>query len=169
MPAPPSFTSYATQQLPILLRCARAVTGNAQLADDVLQAVLEKVCRAWPRISMMQQREAYIRRMLVNEFIDDTRHRRRVVPLADAGADHHAPDTLAARDDRFDLLQRITDLPSRQRTAVGLRYYAELSDTEIADAMGCSAGTARGYLSRGLSTLRAGFGAAPTTEGVFTP
>lgn len=162
MPVPPSFASYATEQMPILVRAARAVTGDAQLADDVLQAVLEKTCRAWPRISAMDRRDAYIRRMLVNEFLDHTRHRRRVVPLADAGTDQSAPDPTITSDDRSDLLERITGLPPRQRVAVGLRYYGELSDTEIADAMGCSAGTVRGYLSRALSTLRAGFGAALT-------
>ena len=160
MPAPPSFPSYITTQMPVLVRSARAVTGDAQLADDVLQAVLEKVCRGWPRIGGMERRDAYIRRMLVNEFLDHTRYRRRVLPLAQAGAQQAAPDMIAARDDRAELLERIVTLPPRQRVAVGLRYYGELSDIEIAEAMGCSAGTVRGYLSRALSTLRAGFGAA---------
>lgn len=160
MPAAPSFTTYLTTQMPVLVRSARAVTGDVQLAEDVLQAVLEKVCRGWPRIAAMQLRDAYIRRMLVNEFLDHTRYRRRVVPLAEVGAEHAAPDTIAARDNRSELLERIACLPPRQRVAVGLRYYGELSDTEIADAMGCSAGTVRGYLSRALCTLRAAFAAA---------
>lgn len=162
MPAPPSFASYATAQMPFLVRSARAVTGDAQLADDVLQSVLEKLCRAWPRVSAMERRDAYVRRMLVNEFLDHARYRRRFVPLEDVGTERMAPDMIAARDSRSELLERITHLPSRQRVAIGLRYYGELSDTEIAEAMGCSAGTVRGYLSRALSTLRAGFGAALT-------
>ncbi|WP_354528115.1 sigma-70 family RNA polymerase sigma factor [Nakamurella sp. UYEF19] len=148
--------------MPVLVRSARAVTGDAELADDVLQAVLERVCRAWPRIGAMERRDAYIRRMLVNEFLDHTRHRRRVVPLAEVGTERTAPDTMAARDTRSDLLERITLLPPRQAVAIGLRYYGELSDPEIAEAMGCTAGTVRGYLSRALATLRAGFGAALT-------
>ncbi len=160
MPVPPSFASYAFEQMPLLVRSARAVTGDAQLADDVLQAVLERICRAWPRISAMERRDAYIRRMLVNEFLDHTRYRRRVVPLAEVGTELTAPDTIAAGDNRSELLERIAHLPPRQRVAVGLRYYGQLSDTEVADAMGCSAGTVRGYLSRALSTLRAGFGPA---------
>lgn len=70
MPVPPSSASDATEQMPTLVRSARAVTGNAQPADDVLQAVLEKTCRAWPRISAMERRDSCIRRMMVNEFLD---------------------------------------------------------------------------------------------------
>jgi RNA polymerase sigma factor (sigma-70 family) len=64
------------------------------------------------------------------------------------------PDPAAGHAEREALLAELARLPARQRAVLVLRYYEGLSDTEIADALGCAAGTVRGYASRALALLR---------------
>ena len=64
------------------------------------------------------------------------------------------PDPAAGHAEREALLAELARLPARQRAVLVLRYYEGLSDTEIADALGCATGTVRGYASRALAMLR---------------
>jgi DNA-directed RNA polymerase specialized sigma24 family protein len=63
------FEQYATRRLPTLIATARAVCGEPALADDVLQDVLIKLHARWPAIAAVDNVDAYIRRMIVNEFL----------------------------------------------------------------------------------------------------
>jgi RNA polymerase sigma factor (sigma-70 family) len=97
--------------------------------------------------------------MVLNEFLSWRRRKAAHVVLlpkeALDGIVPHVPDHTDAVDDR-DLTRRlIAGLPPKQRAAIALRYYEDLSDEQIADYLGCRTGTVRSYLSRGLATLRA--------------
>jgi RNA polymerase sigma factor (sigma-70 family) len=63
-------------------------------------------------------------------------------------------DHAAVHAERSAVLAGLATLPRRQRTALVLRFYEDLSYQEIAETLGCTAGAARSYVSRGLSTLR---------------
>jgi RNA polymerase sigma-70 factor (sigma-E family) len=138
-----------------LLRLAYAVVGDHQLAQDLLQEALVKVYVAWPRLRDVSGAEAYARRTIVTTAISWRRRRSfheapvEVVPDAEGDADQG--DRLATHDV---LWQQVRGLPPRQRTALVLRYYEDLSEAETAELMGCSTGTVKSQLSAALGKLR---------------
>jgi len=159
-----TFDEFAAERLPALLRFAAVLTGDRGLAEDVLQEVLLRAHQRWAHIGGLDVPEAYVRRMITNEYLSWRRRWARVVPHAEvvppggetgeaAFADRHA--------DRDALSAELARLPRRQRAVLVLRYYAGLTDAEIALTLGCSAGTVRGYASRALATLRMDLAPAP--------
>jgi len=82
-------------------------------------------------------------------------------PLSAAGAGPSVPDQVGKVADRDALLRALVRLPARQRSALVLRYFDDLDDTEIAAALGCSPGTVRSHLSRGLARMRQVLGENP--------
>jgi RNA polymerase sigma-70 factor (sigma-E family) len=148
------FESYVTAQWRPLLRAGWLLTGNWAAAEDLVQSVLAQVWGSWPRVCAAAERDAYVRRMLTNQFLGQQRRRSStelpsgVVPessTADASADVHR---------RLVLTQALGELPPRQRAAVVLRYFEDLSLEQTAAALGCSVGTAKSQTSRALAKLR---------------
>jgi RNA polymerase sigma-70 factor (sigma-E family) len=156
---PPSFDDFVAERLDQLLRYATALTCDPHLAKDVVQEVLLRAQQRWRHIERADQPVAYVRRMVVNEYLSWRRRRaNRDVVMAHATLAEMSPsvaDTTGRYDERQEMLARIVRLPRRQRAAIVLRYYENLSDPEIAAAMGCAETTVRSYLSRALATLRA--------------
>ncbi len=154
---PLSFDEFTAGRLPALLRFTGVLTGDRHLAEDVVQDVLLKAHHRWNIIASKDSPEAYVRRMLVNEYISWRRKWARIMPTGDLtdivdqtpGRDHATEHA-----DRSDLSDRLRQLPARQRAVIVLRYYEGLSHAEVADLLGCSVGTIRGYASRALATMR---------------
>jgi RNA polymerase sigma-70 factor (sigma-E family) len=150
-----AFADFMRAEQRALLGLAGALTGDRPAAEDVVADVLGRVWEQWDRVSGAERPGAYARRMVVNEFLTRKRRGRRLMLTAHfeehslVGADHAS--LLAERDA---LRSRLAKLPARQRTAVVLRYYADLPDSEIATLLGCSLGTVRSLVSRALATLR---------------
>lgn len=160
-----SFDEFVGTRLPTLLRFTGVLTGDRQLAEDVVQEVLLKAHGRWDRIGALDLPEAYVRRMLVNEYISWRRKWARVVPMPDlSGWERAEPDHANRLADRSDLADRLATLPPRQRAVLVLRYYEQLSDTEIGDVLGCAVGTVRGYASRALASLRIAAHQAPAAR-----
>jgi RNA polymerase sigma-70 factor (sigma-E family) len=151
-----TFEQYATARLSILLGTARAVCGDSSLAEDLVQDVLIKLHQHWDAISALDARDAYVRRMLVNEFLSWRRKWGRQSPVAVVPEPHEAigDDHVRAHAERDALLAEVRRLPPRQRVVIALRYLADLTDTEIAETLGCAETTVRVHASRGLATLR---------------
>lgn len=149
-----SFDEFVGGRLVWLLRLTGALTGDPHLAEDLVQEVLLRVHRDWARIGALDVPEAYVRRMLINEFLSWRRRWGRVLPRPDVEPARTEPDHAVVIADRDALRQRLSRLPRGQRVVLTLRYFEGLSDTEIAAEMGCSPGTVRGYASRALSALR---------------
>jgi RNA polymerase sigma-70 factor (sigma-E family) len=145
------FSEYVRAQRPALMRFATVLTGQTWLAEDLVSDVLGRAFERWDAIAVTAHPHAYVRRMIVNEHLSWRRRLMRIrheVPeraVADGTEDH------AERDAMIALLAR---LPRRQRAAVVLRYYAGLSDAEVADELGCRESTVRSQISRALATLR---------------
>lgn len=150
------FETYARQSTRALLRFALVLTNDAGLAQDVVQEVLTRALSHWDRIGSLPHPHAYVRRMVVNEFVSWRRKWGRVVPTVDAQLDRAIPDATETVELRADLVARLATLPRSQRAAIVLRYFEDLPDADIAAALGCRPATARGYLHRGLKSLRAG-------------
>lgn len=149
-----SFEEFAALRLRDLLRIATTICADRHDAEDLVQDVLIKAQKHWTRISETDIPMAYLRRMLVNEFISAKRKSGRTYPVADIEPAQVWPDHAERNADRDELRSEIGRLPRKQQAVLALRYYEGLSDDEIADVLGCRVGTVRGYVSRALATLR---------------
>jgi RNA polymerase sigma-70 factor (sigma-E family) len=153
--AGPEFDDVYAAWWPRLLRTAYAVSGDLGIAEDAVQTAFAKAYRSWRRISRLEAPEAYLRRMTVNEVLNDRRRARRRHEITSAEPPERAgsgsPDDGLAHDE---LWRAIITLPPRQRAVLVLRYYEDLSEQQIADALGCRPGTVKSQASAALAALR---------------
>lgn len=154
------FDEFAREQLPGLIRFAAALTGERQQAQDLAQETLVRAYLKWHRVSSTDRPELYLRRMLVNGY--RSWRRRWYQRVVQPSQQPEPPDGLATAvadpagriADRDRLAGLLAGLGRQQRAAIVLRFYEDLDDTEIANVLGCAPATVRGYISRGLATLR---------------
>jgi RNA polymerase sigma-70 factor (sigma-E family) len=155
-----TFEEYAAARLPALLRYAAVLSGDRDLAQDIVQEVLARAHAQWRRISRLEAPDRYVRRMVTNEFLSWRRRPVRLVPIGQVAENGRPsgmaeqPDAATVHAEREALLAELARLPRRQQAVLVLRYYEGLSDAEIADVLGCRPGTVRGYASRALAALR---------------
>ncbi|XVV03943.1 SigE family RNA polymerase sigma factor [Actinosynnema sp. CA-248983] len=154
------FAEYVAQRRPALMRFATVLTCQPWLAEDLVSDVLGRVYERWDRISRLDEPHAYVRRMVVNEYISWRRRLARTSPRAQI-TDTTLGDGADERAERDAMIRRLASLPRRQRAAVVLRYYAGLPDAEIAAALGCRVTTVRSQISRALASLRVDLTANP--------
>lgn len=151
------FDDFVRTHVPALLRTAYLLTGgDGPAAEDAVQETLTRLYPRWARVQRADNPVAYVRRSLINTYLNSIRsgpaHELvvRVVEQRSAAA-----DIAEAAVDRDQIRRLIRQLPERQRAALVLRYFDDLTDREVARAMGCRPGTARSLISRGLATVRA--------------
>lgn len=144
----------------VALRTAAGILGSREEAADVAQEVAVDVLRSLDRLRDPAAFDAWVQRIAVRRTMQALRAQkgRPTVPLAlalevlDPPTDETDRELLISA--RAALTQALTQLPERQRVALALRYVRDLTDREIAAAMGCRRGTVNALLSRGRSTLR---------------
>lgn len=152
------FEDYAAEQGQSLFRLAYVLTNDAHRAEDLTQTALVDAYRHWRKVEAARNPHAYVRRLLVNAHLDWHRRRSSTERPTDTAASEPSvvadpAEGVATRDQ---LRRMLATLAPRARTALVLRYYADLDDSAIADAMGVSASTVRATTSRALATLRDG-------------
>lgn len=155
------FGEYVVGRRPALMRFATVLTCQTWLAEDIVSDVLGRAFERWDRISVMTEPHAYVRRMVVNEYLSWRRRLARTSPSAEVLPDVPVGDGADDRAQRDAMIRRLARLPRRQRAAVVLRYYAGLPDAEIAAELGCRVTTVRSQISRALATLRVDLTANP--------
>jgi RNA polymerase sigma-70 factor (sigma-E family) len=140
-----------------LLRLALMLSGGVHTAEDLVQTVLARAHGRWDRIGSLDHPEAYLRTMVVNEFLSWRRRlKNRERPLAEL-PDLSTNEDIGARQAQRDTAWRLlAELPRQQRAVLVLRFYEDLPDDEIAAVLGCTASTVRSNAARGLASLRAG-------------
>lgn len=146
------FTAFVRDRGDSLLRFARRLTPDADEAEDALQTALLRLTGHWPK----EHPEAYVRTTLVN-IAKDRARRRHLVPVpTDVARDVEAlnVDHADALDAQARLDAVLRALPPRQRVTVVLRVLEGLSEAETATTMGCSPGTVKSNLARGLDKVR---------------
>lgn len=163
MPAPVDFVEFMEQRQQPLLRFAMVLSGNSRLAEDVVADVLTRAYELWPRIGQLDQPNAYIRRMIVNEYLSWRRRTDRTTAVNDVEehGDHTSepgPDHAIGHAERSAMLAALDKLPRKQRATLVLRFYEGMSDAEVAEVFGCSQSTVRSNAARALSALRIQFG-----------
>ena len=147
------FADYMAARQPSLLRTAYLLTGDRHTAEDLVQTALAKLYLSWDRVQRHESVDGYVRRILVNEHNSLWRRpwKRRETTTSEL-PEQAAPEGRAAHSpELWDLVQT---LPRKQRAAVVLRYYEELSEAETAAVLGVSVGTVKSQTSRALATLR---------------
>lgn len=146
------FGAYVAGRRPHLYRSAWLLCGDPHRAEDLVQEALTKLYIAWPRVSRVGNIDAYVRRMLVNGHIDDSRRPwRRERPTA------QPPDTTATPgpgEESDELWLALRALPAGQRRVVVLRHYWGLSIEETANDLGVGIGTVKSQTSAALAALR---------------
>ena len=148
------FDRFVASAWPRLRQAAFALTGHAADAEDLLQGVLVRAYAGWPRVRR-DDPVAYVRRALVNAYIDTWRRRQRVrVDPVDAVPDGPSADASGDAEERVDLKARLAALSDRERSMVVMRYYLDLSETEVARLLACSTGTVKSTCSRAMGKLR---------------
>ena len=143
---------------PRLLRTAWLLTGDPQLAEDLLQTALTATYLRWGRLRDTGAAEAYVRKVMATTASRWWRRRWHGERPTEVLPERPAADAYEAVDDRDGLRRALASLPSRQRACVVLRFYDDLSEAQVADALDCSVGTVKSATSRGLARLRAQLG-----------
>lgn len=138
-----------------VLRLAYLLCGNKERAEDAVAEAFVRVYRQMGR-GPIHHPKAYLRRAVVNEV--NSRFRRLAIERREAakrsGDDRGARSADEALADHDEVFTALRQLSERQRTAVVLRFYEDLPEKAIAEAMGVSIGTVKSTLSRGMERLR---------------
>ena len=149
------FAEFVAARSPALQRAAYLMVGDVGLAQDLVQEALTKTYVAWPRLRDKGSAEAYTRKAITTTAISWFRRRswygeRATGATPDTPVAGHA-DRVADSDAKW---QALLALPPRQRAAIVLRYYEDLSEAQTADAMDCAVGTVKSQVYAGLAKLR---------------
>ncbi|MFG2488884.1 RNA polymerase sigma factor [Streptomyces virginiae] len=139
---------------PALKRYGYLLCGDRAEADDLVQDALVRVF-AQPRRSWdVESAEPYVRRVMLNRYLDQHRRRARwTILLPRLAAPNSTGDFTTASGDRIDIASALDTLSPRQRACAVLRFYEDLSVAEVADRLGCSAGTVKRHLSEAVTRL----------------
>jgi RNA polymerase sigma-70 factor (sigma-E family) len=147
-----------------LLRSGWLLTGDWPSAEDLVQTAL---AAAWPRWGTLNQGpEPYVRKIMVNTFLR-WRQRRWNGEIATGKLPELRAygDVFAQVDSRAALTAALDRLPARQRAVVVLRYFADLTEVQTAQAMDCSVGTVKAHAAKALARLRDAPGLAELMTG----
>jgi RNA polymerase sigma-70 factor (sigma-E family) len=140
-----------------LVRLAALLVRDIPTAEKVVQDSFVALCTGWDRLVDTQNALAYLRQAVVNRSRSVLRHR----TVAGQNLRQAPPDLPPAEHEALAFLEQpavaavLRDLPERQREAIVLRYYADLSEAEIAASMRISRGAVKSHTARGMSALRA--------------
>ncbi len=151
-----TFSAFVGSRYPALVRYGVLLTGDRGHGEDLVQSALVKTYRAWGRLYPDGQPEAYTRTVMERMAWRMVRRRwRGELPTADLPELAADTDAYAMKDQAEAVLDALRTLPAQQRIVLVLRYWDGLSEAEIAERLGCSAGTVKSRASRAVAFLRA--------------
>ena len=144
---------------PAALRLAYFVSGDRELAQDLVQEAFAHVAGRFHHLRKPDAFEAYLRRTIVNLFTSHLRHRRTERAYLEMRRTDPTPEhAIADVAERDRMWNALATLPPRQRAAVVLRFYEDLSERETAEVLRCSPAAAKALTARAMDTLRARIG-----------
>jgi RNA polymerase sigma-70 factor (sigma-E family) len=149
-----AFREFVAARADAIRFTAYLLCGDWHEAEDIAQTALVRLYLAWHRLDRERSLDAYVRRVVTRTFLNERRRpwHRREHPT------DSPPDTRAAPppvpEERLVLWAALSEVPRRQRAALVLRYWEDLSVEETAELLGCSVGNVKSQCSRGLRTLR---------------
>lgn len=155
MKEPPGFRDFFDLEFPRLRDFAYVLTGSWSEAEELAQEAMVRTLRAWQRIRERDNPAVYARTVLVNRrrtlFRRSKLAERHEVVVEQERAHRPPSDDV---EDRTVVWAALLELPQRQRAAVVLRYYEDLSEAQTAAALGVAVGTVKSLVHKGLAQLR---------------
>jgi RNA polymerase sigma-70 factor (sigma-E family) len=139
-----------------LVRLAVLLVRDVATAEEVVQDSFVAMHGGWRRLRDSDKALSYLRQSVVNRARSVLRHR----VVVDKNAPKPGPDMPSAEHgaiaelERSAVISALRTLPPRQREALVLRYYGDLSEAQIASAMGISRGAVKSHTARAMSALR---------------
>jgi RNA polymerase sigma-70 factor, sigma-E family len=145
------FRDFVRARSPALSRTAYLLTGDHDLAQDLLQTALAKTYQHWPRVRDGNP-EAYVRRALHNTYVSWWRRPPPPEPVAEVSP--ATTDGTEATVRRVTVLQALRALTPRQRAVIVLRYFEDLTEAQAAEVLGVTVGTVKRLHFDALARLR---------------
>ncbi|ADD42718.1 SigE family RNA polymerase sigma factor [Stackebrandtia nassauensis] len=148
------YREFVSARLDQLGRFAFLLCRDWHRAEDAVQKGLVKLYLHWDKTTIKSP-DAYVRQVIVNVVREEARrHWFKRERSSDRLPERHHPDPGEAGSERLTMLDALSRLPKRQRIAVVLRIWEDLSVEQTAEIMACSPGTVKSQTARGLQTLR---------------
>ncbi|GAB3867888.1 SigE family RNA polymerase sigma factor [Dactylosporangium cerinum] len=158
------YVEYFQPRLPQLHRLAVMLCGDADRADDIVQAAVTTLYTRWRQARQADNLDAYVRRSVVNAFLSERRRFWSRVVLTETLPDRPAVTGQPA-DERLEIRAALKKLPPKQQAVLVLRFLCDLPVDEVAELVGCSPGTVKSQTSDGLAKLRRQLGALAPAGG----
>ena len=160
---PAAYEGLVTRYQSLAFRTAYLITGDAAEAEDAAQSAFIKAYFALPRFRTGAPFRPWLLRIVANEARNRRTARTRHPTLALSAAEDRPSDETArspeaaalAAEQRAALLDALNALREEDRTVIAFRYFLDLNEAEMAEALGCARGTVKSRLSRALRRARA--------------
>jgi len=143
------FERWFRSLYPRAYNIALRIVGTPTEAEDAAAEAFSRALLRWRRVGDLDYRDAWLLRVTANVAIDVVRHRTRA-PVVTPVAEEVESDSA----DRLSLLGALATLPARQRDVLVLRYFADLTDEDIARCLSMARGTVKSHVHRGLVHMR---------------
>jgi RNA polymerase sigma-70 factor (sigma-E family) len=150
---PDDVNTFCRREWPRLVGSLSLFTGDRELAQELAQETLARVCRDWRKVSNLEAPGAWAHRVALNLARSHYRHRAVARRHSGRFAISEATESLDTAT-VIAVRQAVAALPVRQRTALVLRYFADLSVAETAEAMHCPEGTVKTLTRQAIRALR---------------
>jgi RNA polymerase sigma-70 factor (sigma-E family) len=148
---PEGFEDAFDELFPRAFSLARRLVGDSDVAEDIAAETLARAYAHWPRVATLEYRDGWVLRVAANLAVDRVRRRPEIIAVPPASAGPGADELVVLR---VALVAALGSLPRRQRQAVALRYLGDLTDGQVAAALGISVGSVKTHIHRGLGALR---------------
>lgn len=145
------FDAFFAEAYPSVVRALGFALGDQGAAEDAAQEAFAKAYRRWPSVSQGERPAAWVYVVAVR---DARRRLARLERLERRVAERPGAEAAVDVSGDADMVAAVAALPPRQRLAVVLRYWADLDEAAMAEAMGCARGTVKATLSAALRKLR---------------
>jgi len=150
------FAAFCVEEHPRLVGALSLYCGDRAVAEELAQDALARACRDWKKVRQLGAPGAWTHRVAIN--LAKSRFRRM---SAEARAKRRLQEEQSVRNDSgldpataMDIRRAVASLPRRQRTALILRYYVDMSVRDVAETMDCPEGTVKTLTSKSIDSLR---------------
>jgi RNA polymerase sigma-70 factor (sigma-E family) len=148
------FSDYVASRADRVRFTAYLLCGDWHEAEDLAQTAFVKLYLAWNRIDRAESIDAYMRTIVTRSYLNERRRLWRKLERLTSAPPEPLSEPPAGPEQRMVVWSALSKVPRRQRAALVLRYWEDLSVAETAEVLGCSVGNVKSQCSRGLQTLR---------------
>jgi RNA polymerase sigma-70 factor (sigma-E family) len=148
------FSEYVAAHAEQVRFTAYLLCGDWHEAEDLAQSAFVRLYLAWDRIDRTEPINAYVRKIVTRTYLNERRRLWRKLERLTSAPPEPPSELAPAPEQRMLVMSALAQVPRRQRAALVLRYWEDLSLAETADVLGCSVGNVKSQCARGLLRLR---------------